>query len=213
MTRKKDTFSFIDQPRWHEGSIHNEFAQGKKADYAIQLIPTEALPEAREHFHPANTVAVVHMPLGVIGAAPFRALERDTIEDTRNPVVGVELWTGGKHAGHFIIMQDGGRFTSVRRRRSKPLRIKVRGPIAREAYELADRLLERHAAGDLAHHSDPIEVPTRAGRMWMWSARWRELYADPEQKVRPVWLGEDGQCHYLGSSGSTDISFKGVVSK
>ena len=198
MAKRKETFSFIEQPRWLEGSIHNEFVPGKKADYAIQLLPTEALPAAREHFH-AKTVAIIHMPLGVIGAASFRALERDKIDDTPNPIVGVELWTTQAAAGQFAVMADGSRFTHVKRRRSSKLKVNIQKLYRREAYELSTKLLDTHEAGDLDHHPDPIEVPTRPGRMWMWSARWRELHADPEWKVRPQSLGEDGQSWLTGN--------------
>jgi hypothetical protein len=200
MAKKQETFSFIDQPRWLKGSIHNEFVTGKKADYAVQLVPAEALPEAREYFAQASTVAVVHLPLGVIGAAPYRALEHDTIEGTPDPIIGVQLWTDGKRAGHFVIMRSGGRFTRIRRRRSKPLTIKIQKSFAREAFNLAMGLRTAYEAGDLDPKPEPAEIPTRKGRSWLWSARWRELHADPEWKVRPPWLSNDGRVHYLGSS-------------
>jgi hypothetical protein len=209
MTKKKDTFSFIEQPRWHEGSIHNEFVPGKKADYAIQLIPTEALPEAREYFHTANTVAIIHMPPGVIGAAPFRALERAKIEETPNPIVGVQVWVAGNTMGHFVAMADGSRFTHVTRRRSAKLKVRVRKPLEREVAGYSAGLLARLESGNLELHPDPIEVPTRPGRMWMWSARWRELHAAPEWKVRPQSLSDDGATWFKYT---TDVSFEGVRS-
>ena len=206
MAKKKETWSFIEQPRWLAGSIHNEFVAGKKADYAIQLVPTEALPEAREYFSKVDTVAVIHLPLATIGAAPFRSLERDTI-DTANPVIGVQLWRVDGVAGHFVVTADGQRITSVKRRRSATLKVMVRKPIEREAYGFANPLRAAHAAGDLKLDPEPIEVPTRPGKMWLWSARWRELHADPEYKVRPQWLGNDGGVPVYGG-----VSFTGVKS-
>jgi len=220
MAKRKETFSFIEQPRLLEGAIHNESIQGKKTDYVVQLVPVDALPEGQAYFQDHSTagvVAVVHMPSGVLGAAPFRALEHASIEHTQNPIVGAELWATDAALrgpnGSFVVMADGTRFTRVKRRRSNPLKIKVQKSFATEAFEVAAGLLQSHDAGDLDLQPGLVVARLRKGRAWLWSARWRELHAEPELKERPVSLGNDGLAHYLGSHGSIDISFKGVVSK
>jgi hypothetical protein len=220
MAKKKETFSFIEQPQLLEGAIDNAFIPGTKTDYLVQLVPVDALPEAQDYFRKhstADTVAVVHMPTGVMGAAPFRAIEHPHIDRTPNPITGAELWTtdvGPRGpAGHFAVTADGYRFSRIKRRRSKPLRVKFQKSFAAEAFELAAGRLQSHEAGDLDLRPEPVEVLTRKGRVWLWSSRWRELHAEPELKERPLSLSNDGLVHYLGSRGSTNISFQGVVSK
>jgi hypothetical protein len=205
-TKGKETWSFIEQPQWYEGSLHNEFVVGKKSDYAFQLVPRDVLPISERDFGSRDVIVVVHLPSGVLSAAPFRSMERPKIEDTPNPIVGAELWTTPGAAGHFVVMADGSRYSHLKRRRAAKLKIRVQKTVLREAHDLATQYLERLDAGDLDLHPEPIAVPTRPGKMWLWSARWRELHADPEYKERPPWLGNDGRVSYLGSFGDTSIS-------
>ena len=208
MAKKRDAWSFVDQPRWLEGALHYEFIEGRRSDYALQLgAPVNFIVEAGE-----PSVAV-HIPPGALGYKVFELAEPAGVTVTANPIVqGLLEFQGSGYSCGFMRADDERVFSAVKtqgRRHASTYKVKGSKPIVTEAFRLATDRLAAYRDGALELQPEPVEVPMREGKTWLWSARWRERYAEQDLQARPEFLGRDGKRHYLGVS---NISFEGTRS-
>ena len=86
MAKKRETWSFVEQPQWFYGDvIHREFVEGKKSDYVIQLGPPESLQSKGEP--QPEIMAAVHLPLGTLGKEVFQRIEPRELERTETKIL------------------------------------------------------------------------------------------------------------------------------
>jgi len=198
MAKKKETWSFIEQPRLFRGPgiIHNEFVTGRKSDYVIQLGTANAL--GLKSSAPLEMTAAVHLPLGCLGSAVFERAEPAELERATNKVLQGVLWfwlykERPQCSAAYMHQKDDRLIAGIQTRSRRLYQIKSPKPIRDDAWTLVKPRLEAWENDTLLLPEEPlIEVPTRPGKMWMWSARWRELHADPKWLDRPSGLDRSG---------------------